>query len=629
MSWTDIFPVMDDDMVELYLKEATLPEREEMASYFRVKEKHGERLEAKHVIACSLFWKHAWLAHGDFPVPTRELMKTAAKNDLMKRGLEPWSHYVLPLLRGAAAMRLSRPDIAFRVYLAQDLSFLIPDLLEVGCEIFVMEHNSLSHNPGAMWRMLALEESDRLVTITDSDRAANVLSDCERTESLSNLGLGHWRIPYFAHDVESEYHYSKWNKRTIGYRPIMMCQMGSRMPVGTQLLMEACIWNTRRRNLNPEVLLPGCGNFLPVYGFVWPDYGYDEWFALTSLYPRIAMNGLLTFVPVGGNAPLFSLDIEYATWANPRSEMVYFGNAGGCCPPIEKKARKTKPRSKFLSAILDKQKVVWKEKSQKKLAKSATDKITLVVARYKENVNWITRLPDGIDVILYNKGPSKISSAVKLRTKEIIQLPNKGREADTYIKHLLNYSHGKDNEWTVFVQGDPFPHSPDLLALLERCDHWSEVQGLTSGYDKKFDDPPSVVKLRNTDQWLGPYELRTEPFSIGTMDVIGWYEPTVRNITVHYREHHILPRGWSVGGHFLELCGLDDLAAQAWNTSALGEFSAGAQFAVRNHLLTKLPSSNLLKMKKLTREHYSHGYIFERMWLHLFGLPFKFHSQTK
>jgi hypothetical protein len=29
--------------------------------------------------------------------------------------------------------------------------------------------------------------------------------------------------------------------------------------------------------------------------------------------------------------PMIPLDIEYCTWANPRSEVVYFAAGGGCC----------------------------------------------------------------------------------------------------------------------------------------------------------------------------------------------------------------------------------------------------------------------------------------------------------
>jgi hypothetical protein len=67
---------------------------------------------------------------------------------------------------------------------------------------------------------------------------------------------------------------------------------------------------------------------------VWPDYGFDEWFLQVALYPRAAFEGLLTFVPASAKSQLLPLDIEYTMWANPASEIQYFGWAdGGCCAP--------------------------------------------------------------------------------------------------------------------------------------------------------------------------------------------------------------------------------------------------------------------------------------------------------
>jgi hypothetical protein len=79
--------------------------------------------------------------------------------------------------------------------------------------------------------------------------------------------------------------------------------------------------------------MPSCGE-MEIYGADWPNHGYDEWFLQTALYPRVAMEGLLTFVPSSAKSRLLPLDIEYTTWANPASEMAYFGPSGednGCC----------------------------------------------------------------------------------------------------------------------------------------------------------------------------------------------------------------------------------------------------------------------------------------------------------
>jgi hypothetical protein len=75
--------------------------------------------------------------------------------------------------------------------------------------------------------------------------------------------------------------------------------------------------------------LPGCG-LVKIQQSVWPNYGFDEYFMTVAAYPRLAQHGMLTFVPSTAKSMLLSLDVEYVTWGNPRSELVYFP-AGSCC----------------------------------------------------------------------------------------------------------------------------------------------------------------------------------------------------------------------------------------------------------------------------------------------------------
>lgn len=97
--------------------------------------------------------------------------------------------------RWGGALAKLRSEIIFRGYLAADMEFLVPDLVEQDCEVHLMKSSSVRHSPEAMWRFLALEH-DGFVTITDSDRPAEVIRDLERTEELLTHGLGHWRVPY-------------------------------------------------------------------------------------------------------------------------------------------------------------------------------------------------------------------------------------------------------------------------------------------------------------------------------------------------------------------------------------------------------------------------------------------------
>lgn len=68
--------------------------------------------------------------------------------------------------------------------------------------------------------------------------------------------------------------------------------------------------------------------------------------------------------------------------------------------------------------------------------------IEFVVAKYKEDIEW-TKIISNAKVTIYDK--------------ENGQLPNVGREAHTYIHHIVeNYDNLSDI--TIFLQGDPFIH---------------------------------------------------------------------------------------------------------------------------------------------------------------------------
>lgn len=80
---------------------------------------------------------------------------------------------------------------------------------------------------------------------------------------------------------------------------------------------------------------------------------------------------------------------------------------------------------------------------------------SIVVARYNEDVEWVKKYENHI---IYNKG-SDIP-------EPHIRLENVGREAHTYLHHIVkNYDNLSD--YVVFLQGNPFDHSPNLFNTLD------------------------------------------------------------------------------------------------------------------------------------------------------------------
>ena len=82
--------------------------------------------------------------------------------------------------------------------------------------------------------------------------------------------------------------------------------------------------------------------------------------------------------------------------------------------------------------------------------------LEIIIARYKEDVAWAAEI--GLPTLIYNKGPEPMDGA--------IALPNVGREAHTYLHHIIDrYDHLAD--CTLFLQGNPFAHGQHLGARLD------------------------------------------------------------------------------------------------------------------------------------------------------------------
>jgi tetratricopeptide (TPR) repeat protein/nucleotide-binding universal stress UspA family protein len=83
-------------------------------------------------------------------------------------------------------------------------------------------------------------------------------------------------------------------------------------------------------------------------------------------------------------------------------------------------------------------------------ASCPTPSVELVVARYDEDVSWVAAYAN---TTVYNKG----AMMEKAAAARVIALPNRGREAGTWLHHIVaNYDRLADR--TVFLQGDPFDH---------------------------------------------------------------------------------------------------------------------------------------------------------------------------
>ncbi|MEJ6580502.1 MAG: hypothetical protein QNL68_11975 [Akkermansiaceae bacterium] len=101
--------------------------------------------------------------------------------------------------------------------------------------------------------------------------------------------------------------------------------MGAAKPLPIKLLCEAFIWCCEN-GLVKDYCQLGTRK-APILGAKWPGFGFDEFFINSVIHPRAAFEGVLTLINWKANQlnQWFALDIEYCTWANPKSEIMFWG----------------------------------------------------------------------------------------------------------------------------------------------------------------------------------------------------------------------------------------------------------------------------------------------------------------
>jgi len=88
--------------------------------------------------------------------------------------------------------------------------------------------------------------------------------------------------------------------------------------------------------------------------------------------------------------------------------------------------------------------------------------LELVVCRCGEDLAWLRNVPRSVRVTVYDKTPAPAPLWPGAHP-----LPNLGREAHAWLHHLhLRYD--SLAAWTIFAQGRPFDHAPDMHAVIRR-----------------------------------------------------------------------------------------------------------------------------------------------------------------
>jgi len=198
--------------------------------------------------------------------------------------------------------------------------------------------------------------------------------------------------------------------------------------------------------------------------------------------------------------------------------------------------------------------------------------LELVVCRCGEDLAWTRNIPPGIPVIIYDKTPPPAPP-----WPGSIPLPNVGREAQAWLHHLTD-RYDSLPEWTVFAQGHPFDHVPDMHPLIRR---------LASG------EPPPQDFL-----WLG--------FLWETDDARG------RPSFVH----------WTKNPERREL-DLDGFFHELWGEPAPPKirYVGGGQFALSRAAAHRRPRNFFERARTLAADFPDAAHAFERTWDRVFLAP--------
>jgi len=123
----------------------------------------------------------------------------------------------------------------------------------------------------------------------------------------------------------------------------------------------------------------------------------------------------------------------------------------------------------------------------------------LVVARYNENLDWINNLNKDINIFIYNKGE-------KINSIENTSLPNIGREAHTYLTHIVNNYDNLD-DILIFSQGNP-DHIKNLDDF-NLDDNFKGYKTFVEYYAKMIEGEPISQKHSPNSYWMA-FKFKSE-----------------------------------------------------------------------------------------------------------------------
>ena len=148
--------------------------------------------------------------------------------------------------------------------------------------------------------------------------------------------------------------------------------------------------------------------------------------------------------------------------------------------------------------------------------------VEVVVCRFGEDLAWTRNLPRGVRVTIYDKTPLEEGW-----WPGAIALPNHSRDDFAWLHHLVE-RYDDLADLTVFAQGHPFDHAPDLHRVIRHYAQGEESPDFAwLGFLWETDDargrpsfvasrPKGPISARN--RWMNPPINSSRP-PVGALEI--------------------------------------------------------------------------------------------------------------
>ena len=148
--------------------------------------------------------------------------------------------------------------------------------------------------------------------------------------------------------------------------------------------------------------------------------------------------------------------------------------------------------------------------------------LQFVFARYNESVDWLETT--SANIIIYNKGNPLHY------LKNVISLPNVGRESHTYLYHIIN-NYNNLADFTFFTQAALTDHGyPQDINVLEEFIRRNIVSGYTNNYHYHGDNHFAAPDFNRRIKWLLIDKYKAPPETVDCVLFCDWFtkyiEPT-------------------------------------------------------------------------------------------------------